>query len=64
MNAQLKNSIPKHIEKIAMVRNAARDLFKIINDTLPECRERSIAYMKLDETVLWVDAGISKYREK
>lgn len=45
------------IAEITKVREGCKALFEILN-TLPPCRERSLAHTKLEEVSMWANKGI------
>lgn len=47
----------EHVKKITEVREACKALHSVLL-TLPECRERSLAITKLEETSMWANKGI------
>lgn len=42
------------------VRNTARDLAYLINESVPDSREKSLALTKIEEAVMWANAGIAR----
>jgi len=48
------------IEKYNMVRNTGKSLAKLINDQVPWGREKMLALTKLEEAVMWANAGIAR----
>ena len=47
-------------EVCASVRSKARSLAHYINKTVPDSREKSLAMTKLEECVMWANAGIAR----
>lgn len=45
-----------------MIRQNALALASYINTTVPDCREKAKALVKLEETVWWANAGIARRR--
>jgi hypothetical protein len=43
------------------MRDACRNLAEVINRVCPECRERDIAVMKVEEAMMWANAGIARH---
>lgn len=43
-----------------IVRQMALELAKVINDSQPDSREKSLAITALEETVMWANAGIAR----
>lgn len=54
---------PESVEKYPKIRNKALQLAKLINKECPDCREKSLAITKLEEVVMWTNAGISRNQE-
>lgn len=52
-----KKGQPGRYEKI---RSEAKYMAKIILDSCPKSRERSIAFTKLEEAVMWANASIAR----
>ena len=50
---------PEMQAKFPIIRTAARELAYLINDLVPEGREKSLAMTKLQEAVMWANAGIT-----
>lgn len=48
----------KQVDRITLVREACKDLYDLLLDTLPNCRERSLAITKLEEVSMWANKGI------
>lgn len=42
------------------IRGHAKDLAHFIDDTAPDCREKSLAITKLEEAVMWANAAIAR----
>lgn len=47
------------IPKFEELRNKARELSLLIDELVPDGREKSLAQTKLQEVVMWSNAGIS-----
>lgn len=47
---------PKRYE---LIRNKAKELAFLINESVPESREKSLALTHLQETTMWANAGIA-----
>lgn len=50
---------PEMQNKFPVIRGAARELAHIINELVPEGREKALAMTKLQEAVMWANAGIT-----
>jgi hypothetical protein len=51
---------PPKIEKMVGIRGLAHSMAEQILAQVPECRERSLALTKLEEAVMWSNAGIAR----
>jgi hypothetical protein len=47
-------------ETYVLLRNHARHLAELFIAKCPDCRERSLAITKLEEAVMWANAGIAR----
>jgi hypothetical protein len=47
-------------EKYAELRAKAYHLATVFGDLVPECREKELAFTKLEEAVMWANAGIAR----
>lgn len=69
MKLELENRFTYHppkgiqLEKYEFIRYNVALLASEIDKMVPECREKSIAITKLEEAVMWANAGIAR-REK
>lgn len=52
------------LEMIGRVNYSFKDLSKIINHVCPDSKERSFAFMNLEQTRFWVTQTILKYQHK
>ena len=43
-----------------VIREKAKELAYLIDELVPECREKSLAVTKLEECVMWANAGIAR----
>lgn len=65
-NKDIKNRFTYHKPKegdafkFIAIRNDARYLAETINGFVPESREKSLAMTKLEEVVMWSNAGIAR----
>lgn len=55
---------PDQVEKYPRIRAAGHDLATLIDELVPDGREKSLAITKLEETVMWANAGIAREVEK
>lgn len=66
MNQQIENNFMYHApkegqtEKYDAIRNKAKELAVLIDDTCPASREKSLAMTKLEESVMWANASIAR----
>ena len=51
---------PGQPEKYTVIRETAKGLAMLINDNCPESREKSLAFTKLEECVMWANASIAR----
>lgn len=49
--------------KYEIIRNHALDFAFILTELCPDCRETSLALTKLEEVVMWANAGIARNPE-
>lgn len=49
---------PNDVPVLSLLREKARGLALMIVKSVPEGRERSLAMTKLEETIMWANAGI------
>lgn len=49
--------------KFVTIRQQAKQFADIINGVVPEGREKSLAITKLEEVVMWANAGIARRGE-
>lgn len=50
-------------QKYQILRDKAKEFAYLIQDLCPDCRETSLALTKLEEVIMWANAGISRYKE-
>jgi hypothetical protein len=48
-------------ERYRAIRSNALTLAALINENVPESREKSLAITRLEETVMWANAGIARH---
>ena len=46
--------------KYQVIREKAKELAYLIDDLVPDSREKSLALTKLEESVMWANAGIAQ----
>ncbi|HEY0769778.1 MAG TPA: hypothetical protein VGD31_05545 [Sphingobacteriaceae bacterium] len=51
----------KTAEEHSRIRYSCLDLAKIVNDTVPESREKSLAITHLEQVMMWANAGIARH---
>lgn len=65
-NPKIENAFTYHAPKegqpmkYQQIRYKARELAYLIDELVPECREKSLAVTKLEECVMWANAGIAR----
>ncbi len=61
-NFEFYNSKEEQIEKYNLIRTKAMELAALIDSQCPECREKSLAFTKIEEASLWANASIARNR--
>lgn len=51
---------PGQPEKYQAIRDMAKELAYLIDELVPDSREKSLAQTKLEESVMWANAGIAR----
>jgi hypothetical protein len=46
--------------KYSLIRTKAKEFAELIQKEVPESREKSLAMTKLEEAVMWANAGIAR----
>lgn len=65
-NSQIENAFTYHPPKEEQpgkytdIRKKAKELAYMINELVPDSREKSLAMTKLEECVMWANAGIAR----
>lgn len=52
---------PQQQEKYEEIRFTAREFAKLLNEQLPESREKSMAFTALEEAVFWANAAVARH---
>lgn len=66
MNTEIEKNFTYHSpkpgqpEKYCAIRNEAKELANLIDQLCPDSREKSLAQTKLEEVVMWANAGIAR----
>jgi hypothetical protein len=47
-------------EKYEALRAQAKKMAYLIDELCPDCRERSLAFTKLEESIMWANASIAR----
>lgn len=47
-------------ERYELIRNKAKELALVIEKSCPDSREKSLAFTKLEEAVMWANASIAR----
>ena len=64
--SNLKNKFTYHApkqgqpERYETIRNTAYTLASLIEEVCPDSRERSLAFTKVEEAVMWANAAIAR----
>jgi nitrogen regulatory protein PII-like uncharacterized protein len=65
-NATIENNFKYHSPKEGQpaiyqsIRDKAKELAVLVNSVVPEGREKALAITKLEESVMWANAGIAR----
>ncbi len=65
-NEQIENNFTYHApkegqpEKYVNLREKAKELAYLIDELVPNSREKSLVMTKLEETIFWANAGIAR----
>ena len=51
---------PGQPEKYEAIRDKAKEFCQLIDELTPESREQSIAATKIEEAVMWANAGLAR----
>lgn len=51
---------PYKVEQMALIRGKCFELAELIEQVVPEGREKSLALAKTEEAMFWANAGISR----
>jgi hypothetical protein len=49
--------------KHVMIRESGKTLTEIINEMVPDGREKSLAITKIEEAIMWANAGLARNPE-
>lgn len=66
MNNKIENAFMYHTpkqgqpEKYEALRAQAKKMAYLIDELCPDCRERSLAFTKLEESIMWANASIAR----
>lgn len=66
MNQKIETAFTYHAPKIGQpemyteIREKAKEFAYLIDSTCPDSREKSLAITKLEECVMWANAGIAR----
>lgn len=47
-------------ERYTKIRAKAKELAELLNEVCPDSREKSLAFTKLEESVMWANASIAR----
>ena len=65
-NSEIENNYTYHTpkgsqpERYTAIRAKAKELAELIEDCCPGSREKSLAFTKLEEAVMWANASIAR----
>jgi hypothetical protein len=65
-NPKIENAFTYHAPKEGQpgkyqsIREKAKELAYLIEELVPDSREKSLAFTKLEECVMWANAGIAR----
>lgn len=51
---------PEQVDVYNEIRNTAHNLAKLVVDKTPASREQSLALTKIEEAVMWANAGLAR----
>lgn len=66
MNPQIENNFKYHAPKdgqpeiYTAIREKAKELAYLIDEKVPNSREKSLAMTKLEETVMWANSAVAR----
>ena len=66
MDEKIENNFKYHTpkegqpEKYTNIREKAKELAYLIQEVVPDSREKSLAFTKLEEATFWANAGIAR----
>jgi len=52
---------PSSLDKYTQLRSEGKALAETINALVPESREQSLAITKLEEVIMWANAGVARH---
>lgn len=65
-NEQIEKNFKYHApkegqpEKYVSIRDKAKQLAELVDELCPDSREKSLALTKIEEAVMWANAGIAR----
>jgi hypothetical protein len=57
----LHQTSAENAQKRELIRSIAHSYATVINETVPDCREKNLAITKLEEVVFWANAALARY---
>lgn len=51
---------PEQIERMIVIRGAAKDMAYVLKENMPLSHEAAVAMERLNEVVMWANAGIAR----
>ena len=59
-NFMYHDPLPRQLDKYSKIRDKAKELAYLIDELVPDSREKSLAMTKLEECSMWANAGIAR----
>ena len=59
-NLMYHDPLPRQSDKYNKIRDKAKELAYLIDELVPDSREKSLAMTKLEECSMWANAGIAR----
>lgn len=51
---------PGQVERYKAIRDKGKELAELLDSECPDSREKSLAFTKLEESVMWANASIAR----
>lgn len=59
-NFKYHKPLEENIDKFTELRGEARTFAETVMSLVPECAERTLAFRKIEEAVMWANAGLAR----